>query len=65
MVDNGTGVPESHRAAVFGMFTRLTDAPGHGIGLTTVAQIIGAHRGSVGISQPAPEGCEFWFELPD
>lgn len=65
VVDNGTGVPESQRESVFGMFTRLTDAPGHGIGLTTVAQIVRAHGGSVGISQPAADGCEFWFELPD
>ena len=43
VTDNGTGVPVHQRDAVFGMFTRLTDAPGHGIGLTTVAQIIRAH----------------------
>ena len=65
VVDNGSGVPESQREAVFGMFTRLTDAPGHGIGLTTVAQIVRAHGGNVGISQPGSEGCEFWFEIPD
>jgi signal transduction histidine kinase len=65
VVDNGTGVPREQREAVFGMFTRLTDAPGHGIGLTTVAQIVRAHGGSVGISDPGGEGCEFWFEIPD
>ena len=69
VVDNGSGVPEAQREAVFGMFTRLTDAPGHGIGLTTVAQIIRSHGGTVGIGQPSgsavDQGCEFWFELPD
>lgn len=64
VVDNGTGVPEEQHEAVFGMFTRLTDAPGHGIGLTTVAQIVRAHGGTVGIAQPGDEGCEFWFALP-
>ena len=69
VLDNGTGVPEDQREAVFGMFTRLTDAPGHGIGLTTVAQIVRAHGGTVGIDQPpgqrGDQGCEFWFDLPD
>lgn len=65
VVDNGTGVPEEQHEAVFGMFTRLTDAPGHGIGLTTVAQIVRAHGGTVGISQPEAQGCEFWFSLRD
>jgi len=65
VVDNGTGVPEHQRDAVFGMFTRLTDAPGHGIGLTTVAQILRAHGGAVGIADPDGPGSEFWFELPD
>jgi signal transduction histidine kinase len=66
--DDGMGIPESERDAVFTMFTRLTDAPGHGIGLTTVAQIIAAHGGSCGVDQPTdqPEGIGscFWFELP-
>ena len=65
VTDNGTGVPSHQREAVFGMFTRLTDAPGHGIGLTTVAQIIRAHGGAVGIADSDGPGCEFWFELPD
>jgi signal transduction histidine kinase len=63
--DNGTGVPAQQREAVFGMFTRLTDAPGHGIGLTTVAQIIRAHGGLAGVDDADGPGSEFWFELPD
>ena len=56
----------SNRDAVFGMFTRLTDAPGHGIGLTTVAQIVRAHGGTVGIADPGRAGRpEFWFVLQD
>ena len=65
VVDNGTGVPAPQREAVFGMFTRLTDAPGHGIGLTTVSQIVRAHGGVAGVDDVDGPGSEFWFELPD
>lgn len=65
VVDNGTGVPGAQREAVFEMFTRLTDAPGHGIGLTTVARIVRAHGGSAGVEDTDGPGSEFWFELPD
>lgn len=65
VVDNGTGIPAAQRGAVFGMFTRLTDSPGHGIGLTTVARIVLAHGGTVGVEDADGPGSEFWFELPD
>jgi two-component sensor histidine kinase len=65
VTDNGTGVPGPQREAVFEMFTRLTDAPGHGIGLTTVARIVRAHGGSAGVEDADGPGSEFWFELPD
>jgi len=65
VLDNGTGIPESQREAVFEMFTRLTDAPGHGIGLTTVSRIVHAHGGRAGIEDADGPGSEFWFELPD
>jgi signal transduction histidine kinase len=65
VVDNGTGVPDPQREAVFEMFTRLTDAPGHGIGLTTVARIVRAHGGSAGVEDTDGPGSEFWIELPD
>ena len=65
VVDNGTGVPAHQREVVFGMFTRLTDAPGNGIGLTTVARIVSAHGGLTGVDDAPGSGSEFWFELPD
>lgn len=65
VVDNGAGVPVDQREAVFGLFTRLTDRPGHGIGLTTVAQIVRVHGGIAGVDDGDGPGSEFWFELPD
>lgn len=67
VADNGAGIPENQREKVFEMFTRLSDRPGHGIGLTTVALIMQAHGGEVGVSgrSDLSHGTEFWFVLPD
>lgn len=64
--DNGVGIPEHRRVDVFSLFSRVeSEVAGHGIGLATVARIIGAHGGRVG-AEPVPGGgTEIWFELPD
>lgn len=64
--DNGVGIPEHRRVDVFSLFSRVeTEVAGHGIGLATVARIVGAHGGRVG-AEPVPGGgTEIWFELPD
>jgi len=64
--DNGVGIPEDRRVDVFSLFSRVeTDVSGHGIGLATVARIVAAHRGRVGIESAQGGGAEIWFELPD
>ena len=65
IADNGPGVPEEQREAVFGLSVRgESDVAGHGIGLATCARIISARGGSIGVD-PAPSGgAAFWFELP-
>ena len=64
--DNGVGIPEERRIDVFSLFSRLdTDVAGHGIGLATVARIVAAHRGQVGVASAPGGGTEIWFELPD
>lgn len=65
VIDNGPGIPEEDREAVFGLNVRGTTAvPGHGIGLATCARIIAARDGRIGVQQAATGGSEFWFELP-
>ncbi len=64
--DNGVGIPEHRRVDVFSLFSRVeTEVPGHGIGLATVARIVGAHGGRVGAESVPGAGTEIWFELPD
>jgi signal transduction histidine kinase len=60
------GIPEHRRVDVFSLFSRVNDdVAGHGIGLATVARIVGAHGGRVGAESVPGGGTEIWFELPD
>ncbi len=64
--DNGVGIPEDRRVDVFSLFSRVqTNVSGHGIGLATVARIVSAHGGRVGVETAQGGGAEIWFELPD
>lgn len=67
--DNGPGIPEDQREAVFGLMvrgkdTRDTGVEGLGIGLATCRRIVQAHGGEIGVGEAAGGGAEFWFELP-
>lgn len=65
VTDNGPGVPEAQRDAVFGLaFRGETDVDGHGIGLATCARIVHARGGRIGVEQALSGGASFWFELP-
>ncbi len=69
VTDNGIGVAPELRSRVFSMFSRLDSSiEGHGIGLATVARIVAAHDGTVGLDDPEDgegHGTEVWFTLPD
>ena len=59
--DDGAGIPPEQRTRVFERFVRLDDARardvgGSGLGLAIVAQLVGAHGGTVAIVDGAGGG---------
>lgn len=67
--DDGPGVPEEMREAVFERFTRLDDARdrqhgGTGLGLAIVSEIARAHGGSVAVTDAPLGGARFTVTLP-
>ncbi len=68
VADQGQGIPESERTAVFEKFYRLGNeetrsATGTGLGLYIVRQVVQAHSGSIQISENKPKGTVFTVEL--
>jgi two-component system, OmpR family, sensor histidine kinase KdpD len=65
--DNGPGVPEGQREAIFEKFTRgsLEPAtPGVGLGLAISRAIVEAHRGRIWVEENPQGGARFCFTLP-
>ncbi len=67
--DNGPGVDEKDRKAIFGRFFRSGDemtrsSQGTGLGLYLVQQIVEAHRGSVKVAETGPDGSIFRVAVP-
>jgi two-component system sensor histidine kinase KdpD len=65
--DNGPGIPEGQREAVFEKFTRGTResaTPGVGLGLTISRAIVEAHRGKIWVESNPGGGARFCFTLP-
>lgn len=65
VTDRGTGVPEADREAVFSRFWRAPGQvqPGAGLGLSIVAQVAQAHRGTVSIEDAPGGGASFVLRL--
>ena len=63
--DNGAGLDEVERAQLFKPFSQINgDAPGHGLGLSIVRQIVEKLSGKVSV-EPIPDGgSRFGFTLP-
>lgn len=65
--DNGIGIPEKQRVAIFDAFTRADGSesfPGTGLGLAIVHRIVERHHGSIGVAASAEGGSCFWIILP-
>lgn len=67
VADRGPGVPAEAIPTLFDRFTRAGDrrtAPGTGLGLMIVRQIVEAHEGTVGVQSVVGDGSRFWLRLP-
>lgn len=65
--DDGPGVADEQREAIFGIFNRGTandGVPGTGIGLSLVAQFTALHGGSAWVEESASGGASFRVFLP-
>lgn len=66
VTDNGPGIPEAQRAAVFEKFRQLDSAPksGFGLGLSICAKIVKLHRGEIWVQPAKTGGAQFVVRLP-
>lgn len=63
--DTGGGIPPQELPTLWDRYVRgRTSAPGTGLGLLIVKEIVEAHRGEVGVDSELGKGSAFWFRLP-
>lgn len=69
IIDHGDGIPSQIREKIFQRFwradnSRTRETGGSGLGLAIVASIVGAHQGSVTVTETAGGGATFRVFLP-
>jgi len=61
--DNGPGIPDGHREAVFEPF-HTTKERGTGLGLPVAERVVSAHGGRIGVESAASGGALFSIQIP-
>ncbi|MBY0549560.1 MAG: PAS domain S-box protein [Candidatus Obscuribacterales bacterium] len=69
VIDQGRGVPDSHKDLIFEKFKQVEAADGKrkagtGLGLPICKQIVEEHCGSIGVESEDGKGSSFWFSVP-
>lgn len=64
IADNGPGIPDNQKDAVFGKGEKGLDSPGSGIGLYLVHTLTDQFGGKVWVEDNEPKGTVFIVELP-
>ncbi len=69
VIDEGQGIPAQQRNEIFDKFYRLREGhargrEGSGLGLAICKSVVGAHGGSIGVTNNSQGGATFWFEFP-
>jgi PAS domain S-box-containing protein len=64
VADNGPGVPDEQKDAIFGKGEKGLDSSGTGIGLYLVSTLVESYGGDVWVEDNDPEGAVFIVELP-
>ena len=69
IIDQGRGVPEQLREAIFDRFKQveIDDAKvkgGSGLGLAICKAIVERHGGTIGVDSQEGRGSTFWFRIP-
>ena len=66
ITDQGLGIPEDEREAIFDRFSRgsnVGDVPGSGVGLWSVRRIAEQHAGALAVVSHVGEGSTFTLRL--
>jgi signal transduction histidine kinase len=64
VADNGPGIPDNQKQAIFGKGERSLESAGTGIGLYLVETLVTEYGGDVWVEDTDPEGSVFSVELP-